>query len=120
MKFRELALALVLVTPIAATAQGDMKGMEMKGDMKGMNQKSMPMETKGQTTYKATGTVKTVDKAKGTVTLAHGPVKELKWSSMTMTFGVKDKSMLEKLAAGKKVEFEFVQQGKDYVVTGVK
>ena len=120
MKLVELALALVLVTPVAAMGQGDMKGMDMKGDMKGMNQKSMPMETKDQTTYKAKGTVKAIDKTKGTVTLAHGPVKELKWSAMTMTFGVKDKSMLDKLSAGNNVEVEFVRQDKGYVITGMK
>jgi len=39
---------------------------------------------------------------------------------MTMAFQVKDKTLLDKLSAGKKVNFEFVQQGKDYVVTSVK
>ena len=116
MKLSIAILAVALSAPVAAYAQGAMGGM----DTKGMDQKSMPMGTKGQTAYEASGTVKKLDKTKGTVTLAHGPVKELKWSSMTMTFGVRDKSMLDKLAAGKKVDFEFVQQGKDYVVTRVK
>jgi Cu/Ag efflux protein CusF len=31
-----------------------------------------------------------------------------------------DKSLLDKLAEGKKVEFEFKQVGRDYVVTAVK
>ena len=70
--------------------------------------------------HQATGTVKKVDPAKGVVTLAHEPVKSLKWPAMTMGFTVKDKALLDKLQPGKKVEFEFVQQGKDYVVTGVK
>jgi Cu/Ag efflux protein CusF len=39
---------------------------------------------------------------------------------MTMPFTVKDKALLEKLQAGNKVEFEFVQQGKEYVITTVK
>jgi Cu/Ag efflux protein CusF len=39
---------------------------------------------------------------------------------MTMSFAVKDKALLNKLAVDKKVEVEFVQQGKDYVITGVK
>jgi Cu(I)/Ag(I) efflux system protein CusF len=39
---------------------------------------------------------------------------------MTMTFGVKDKSLLDKLAAGKKVDVEFTQQGSNYVVSAVK
>lgn len=117
-----LALVLSAASPALTHAQSSgMKGMEMKGgDMKGMDPKSMSKESKGQMTYKATGVVKKVDTAKGAVTVAHGPVKELKWSAMTMTFGVKDKSLLDKFAVDKKVEFDFVQQGKDYVVTGVK
>jgi len=64
--------------------------------------------------------VKKVDPKAGTVTLAHDPVKSLNWSAMTMGFTVKDKALLDKLQPGKKVEFEFVQQGKDYVITTVK
>jgi Cu/Ag efflux protein CusF len=70
--------------------------------------------------HKGAGTVKKVDPARGKVTLAHGPIPSLKWSAMTMTFTVKDKSLLGKLAQDKKVEFEFVQQGSDYVITSVK
>jgi Cu/Ag efflux protein CusF len=39
---------------------------------------------------------------------------------MTMGFAVKDKALLGKLAPEKKIEFEFVQQGSDYVITSVK
>ena len=70
--------------------------------------------------HKATGVVKRVDRDKSAVTLAHDPVASLKWPAMTMSFLVKDKAMLDKLPEGRKVEFEFVQQGKDYVITGVK
>ena len=73
-----------------------------------------------QAAHTATGVVKKVDAKTGTVTLAHDPVKSLNWSAMTMGFTVKDKMLLDKLAVGKKVEFEFVQQGKDYVITSVK
>ena len=73
-----------------------------------------------QSAHPATGVVKKVDAAKGTVTLAHDPIKSLKWSAMTMTFTVKDKALLAKLAPEKKIEFEFVEQGRDYVVTSVK
>ena len=48
----------------------------------------------------------------GQVTLAHGPVKSLNWPSMTMAFDVRDKTLLNKLAMGKKVEFQFVQEGR--------
>jgi Cu(I)/Ag(I) efflux system protein CusF len=61
-----------------------------------------------------------VDGAAGTVTVAHGPVASMNWGAMTMTFKVKDKMLMEKFAVKSKVSFEFVQDGKDFVVTGVK
>lgn len=70
--------------------------------------------------HKATGVVKRVDRAKGTVALAHDPVASLKWPAMTMSFTVKNPSLFDKLPAERKVEFEFVQQGRDYVITSVK
>jgi len=44
----------------------------------------------------------------------------MSWSSMTMAFKVKDKVLLDKVSVGKKVTFEFVQEGRDYYVTSVK
>jgi Cu(I)/Ag(I) efflux system protein CusF len=73
-----------------------------------------------QTAHKASGTVTKVDAAKQRVTIKHGPVESLKWPGMTMGFAVKDKATLDKLAKDNKVEFEFVEQGKDYVITSVK
>ena len=61
-----------------------------------------------------------VDPATNSVTIAHEPVSTMNWPAMTMTFKVKDKALLQKVKEGEKVDFEFVQQGKDYVVTAVK
>ena len=109
--------ALMLATGSASAQSGDMKGM----DIKGMDMKSMPMEKKGQgTPYKTQGTVKSVEPAKGTVTFSHDPVKQLNWPAMTMTFKVEDKALFKKVAADKKVEFDFVKRGSDFIVTGVK
>ena len=119
MKMIELVgvVALILPAGTVLAQAGDMKGM----DMKSMDMKSMPMEKKDKATvHKATGVVKKVDPAKGTVTLAHGPVKELNWPAMTMVFTVKDKALFDKLAVDRKIEFEFAQQGSNYVVTAVK
>jgi Cu(I)/Ag(I) efflux system protein CusF len=69
--------------------------------------------------HNATGTV-TKPPANGKVTIKHDPVPSLKWPGMTMGFVVKDKAVADKLKPGSKIEFEFVQQGKDYVVTNVK
>lgn len=70
--------------------------------------------------HKASGTVTKVDQANSKVTIAHGPVQSLKWPAMTMSFVVKDKVLFGRLGSGKKVEFEFVQQGRDYVITSAK
>ena len=132
---KAIALIVVLIASAAALAacgpSSDMKGMDKKtmskdGDMKGMDMKGMDMKgmdsgekTQG-TVHNAVGVVKNVDPAKSTVTLSHDPVKSLNWPAMTMGFTVKDKTLLDKLAVDKKVEFEFVQQGKDNVITSVK
>lgn len=89
--------------------------------MKGMDtgKAAQGKSSKGET-HQATAVVKAVDPAKGKVTLAHGPVKSLNWPAMTMNFVVKDKTLLDKLASGKEVVVEFVQQGPDYVITSVK
>jgi Cu(I)/Ag(I) efflux system protein CusF len=109
-----LAAVLSLFIPLSYAQSGDMKGMDMKGmDMK---DKSAGKKSEART-HKGVGTVKKVDPIGGKVTLAHGPSQSLKWPAMTMTFIVKDKALLGKLSLDKKVEFEFVQQGSDYVIT---
>ena len=71
-------------------------------------------------THKGTAVVKSVDADKGTVMLAHDPIPSMKWPSMTMKFIAKDKKMLSKLKPGQKVQFEFIQQDRDYILTRVK
>jgi len=142
-RFAPLSLIAALTISGAAFGQaGDMKGMDMKQgcmamkDMKDM--KSMDMSackdmmkekmadskdqgaTKKGEVHKTSAVVKAVDQANGKVTLAHDQVKTLNWPPMTMSFGVKDKSLLNKLAVGKKVDVEFTQQGSSYVISSVK
>ena len=112
MRFIKLATVLALVIPAGLA-------LAQSGDMKGMDMGKQPAVT-SQAAHKATGVVKKVDPKAGTVMLAHDPVKSLNWPAMTMGFTVKDKALFEKLQAGKKVEFEFAQQGKDNVITTVK
>jgi Cu(I)/Ag(I) efflux system protein CusF len=119
---KTFVLAAALMTGAALVHAGEMKGMEMKGDMKGMDMKGMDMSKaeKSKGTHKAIGVVKKVDAKAGTVTIDHEPVKSMSWPAMTMTFQVKDKALMEKFAANKKVEVEFEQSGKDYVITSAK
>lgn len=105
-----LALLVPAMAAIAQTKTDDMKAMDMA---------KKPAAT-APMVHKATGTVKKVDAKAGVVTLAHEPIKSLNWPSMTMGFKVKDKMLMDKLTDGKKVQFEFMQEDKDYVITGVK
>lgn len=119
-----LALALAAGGALAGEKMDDMKGMPMKSmDMKGMDMKNMDMGKAAAPTgktHKGVGVVKALDVKAGTVTFDHEAVKSLNWPAMTMTFSVKDKMLFDKLAEGKKVAFDFVQEGKSYVVTAVK
>ena len=114
---RLIALSAVLALSVAmipsSRAQG-MGGMDMKGMDMGKDKKSEAQSHKG------VGTVKKVDPAGGKVTIAHGPIPTMKWPAMSMTFTVKNKALLGKFSQDKKVEFEFVEQGSNYVITSVK
>ena len=98
------------------------KCKDMMGkDKKGMEMKGMGADKKAEApSHKGVGTVKKVDLASGKVTIAHGPIPTMKWPAMNMTFTVKDKALLGKLSQDKKVEFEFVERGSDYLITSVK
>jgi Cu(I)/Ag(I) efflux system protein CusF len=118
--FPSLLLASsIFVTSFADAQSQGMGGMDMKGDMKGMDMNTDKKAAKG-TVHKATGVVTKVDAAKNKVTIRHEPVQSMKWPAMNMAFTVKDKATLDKLPKDGKVEFEFVQEGKDYVITSVK
>ena len=108
-----VVVALCVAAIPLARAQG-MGGMDMKSTDMGKDKTS---ESK---THNGTGTVKKVDSLGGKVTIAHGPIPTMKWPAMNMTFTVKDKKMMERLAPEKKVEFQFVQRGSDYVITSIK
>ena len=116
------ASALAVAAPMAAASSGSCKvptGEPAKEDhshcgMAASNDKSDAGEV-----HRATGSVKSVDKSTGKVTIAHDAIPSLKWPAMTMRFGVSDRKLLDELAAGKKIDFRFVQRGTDYVVTAL-
>ncbi len=107
------AMSVFAVSLAHAQSQGmggmDMKGMDMKSEKKAKSQ-----------THKGAGTVTKVDPQKGGVTIAHEAVQSMNWPAMSMTFKVKDKKMLDKVKEGDKVDFSFVQSGKDYTITQIK
>jgi Cu/Ag efflux protein CusF len=66
-----------------------------------------------------TGLIQRLDKERGEVTIKHGPIQGLDMPAMTMSFPVKDKAMLAKLAPLQKVDFELSYDGKDYLITKI-
>ena len=120
MKRAPIIAALALAAPFALGQSG----------MQGMDKKDMPMKggaMQGQQQNKAQahghnakGVVTKVDPANAKVSIKHEPVASLNWPAMTMAFKVQDKKMLDKLAVGSKVDFEFEHRGKDYVITKVR
>lgn len=90
-----------------------MGGMNMNGHMdKGMGAKTM------QPVHKASGTVKAIDPAKGTITIAHGAVKSANWPAMKMTFEIAPE-MIGDIKAGARVEFEFIAKGMEATITKI-
>ena len=109
-RFSLVAAALVTSAAFAQQKMDDMKGMDM----------GKKPASSAQGSHHAKATVKKIDAKQSTVTLAHDPVASLNWPAMTMSFKVKDKALMPKLVAGKRVDVEFVQEGEDYVVKSVK
>lgn len=113
MKLAALTLALAFAVTAAHAQSTPPKGVHEHGA-------PPPCCDTGAKAFQASGVVKKADAAKSTVTVAHGPVKDLNWPAMTMAFKVKNKALLDKLAVNRQVAFSFVQEGKDYVITAVQ
>lgn len=65
-----------------------------------------------QPAYQAEGVIRAIDAQQGSVTIAHGPVPELKWPAMVMPFKV-TRQQLGGLAVGDAVEFRFTDGERD-------
>lgn len=68
----------------------------------------------------ADGEVRRIDKARGTVLLKHGEIKNIGMGAMTMSFKLKDPAMADQLKEGDKVKFTAEQKGEDLIVTSIR
>jgi Cu/Ag efflux protein CusF len=66
------------------------------------------------------GEVRRIDKARGTVLLKHGEIRNLNMGAMTMAFKLKDPAMADQLKVGDKVKFTAEQKGEDLIVTSIR
>ncbi len=69
----------------------------------------------------ATGTVKSIDAAGGKLVIDHDPIPALKWPKMVMDFRLADKTLVDKIKAGDKVNFTLAPGEKgSYTVTAIE
>ena len=70
----------------------------------------------------ATGTVKSVDAARGKLVIDHEPIPALHWPRMVMDFQLADKAMAEQVKVGDKVNFTLTPGEKkgSYTVTSIE
>ena len=112
MKVAVFIAAFVIVSATALAQSTGMKGADTG--------KPAASTEKTQSTHRANGVVKSVDRMEATVLLAHEAVKTLNWPAMTMAFKVQDRTVLDRIAPGSKVEIEFQKRGSDYVITRMR
>ncbi|WP_217476672.1 copper-binding protein [Stutzerimonas stutzeri] len=110
-------VAVLALVPAAYAAETNhMEGMPM--DHKGMNDMPMQHDPAAQTAS-ATGTVKKIDPDKGTLTIAHGPVPELKWPAMVMGFAATP-AQIAQVNEGDQVTFTFTSEGMRARITSIE
>lgn len=74
----------------------------------------------GRQSYRVFGVLKRIDERGGTVTVAHEDIPELKWPAMTMVFRVSDRAILSNLVIDRRYELTIVQDGNQYLITGLR
>ncbi len=110
-KYR-IALAVVAACSIApAFATQQQMDPNMPG-MAGMHE-TKPTQAQG------VGIVKTIDAAKGTITLQHQAITAIGWPAMTMTFKVDPPALLQKVKVGEQVRFTLHPAGMASTVTAI-
>jgi Cu(I)/Ag(I) efflux system protein CusF len=98
---------LMTTTLLLLAVSGTAMAQETAMDPAMQNMQSM-LGTQSNT---GVGTVNRVDLQNGKVNLTHGPIKSLGWPGMTMDFTVRDKTLLNGIKSGEKVEFNVVKEG---------
>ena len=69
--------------------------------------------------YPATGVVALINKKEGWIEINHDEIKDL-MPAMQMEFWVKDKSLLDKVVVGNRVDFTVVETKKGEYLTEIK
>ena len=68
----------------------------------------------------ADGEIRKIDKDARKLTIRHGPLKSLDMPGMTMVFGVRDETVLDRVKVGEKVRFQVEKVDGKFVVTRIE
>ena len=109
-----------LMIPALLTALIGMNGLALATEAKHEHD-AAPTAATANATISATGTVKSVDAAKGKLVIDHEPIPALNWPQMVMDFQLTDPAMANTVKAGDKVKFE-MKAGKKgaYLITAIE
>lgn len=102
-----LAGAAALLASLAACGQ----------QPNGTSEQSGATKTPSGSIYSAAGSVTAVSGED--VTISHGPVPDLQWPAMTMTFRSPSPNLLSGVAPGDQVSFAFRETDDGYVLTSL-
>lgn len=72
-------------------------------------------------THRADGTIEAVDAGSNSVTITHGEIASLNWPAMTMDFTLADPKLLNGIARGVPVRFDFAERAPgEYVISRIE
>lgn len=77
-----------------------------------------PTELMSEPVMRAEGTIEALDRERGVVTIAHGPVPALKWPASSMEFQAR-REQLEGLAVGDEVRIGFQSEGDEAALVSI-
>ena len=105
------SLAGALALALALTACSDSAPLEGKAEA------SRAALAADRDVYEAEGTVTEV--ADGRITISHGPVAELGWPAMTMSFAVLPADLAPSVSVGDRVRFGFNEADNGYAIAAL-
>ncbi|MFN3727447.1 MAG: copper-binding protein [Allosphingosinicella sp.] len=105
------SLAGALALALALTACSDLAPPEGKAEA------SRIAPAADRNVYEAEGRVTEV--ADGRITISHGPVAELGWPAMTMSFTVRSADLAQGVSVGDRVQFGFTEVDNGYAIAAL-
>ena len=111
----------LLLVPTLLAALISMSGPTLAVEAKHDHAVAPAISSTTNPTIAATGTVKSVDVAKGKLVIDHDPIPVLNWPRMVMDFQLADKAMTGQVKAGDQVRFEMKEGEKGaYLITAIQ